>query len=233
MAHSDLPHPCRLYVISPPHFELDVFTEQLREAFAGGDIGAFQLRMKDASDAEIYEAAHALLPICRDHDAAFIMNDRPDIAAELGCDGVHLGQDDLANWPIAKVRSLLGQDAVIGVSCHDSSHMAMEASEHGADYVAFGAFHPTTSKDAEKLAKYGTPTVEMLRWWYTYTVIPCVAIGGMKPENCAPMVEHGADFIAAIQSVWNHPKGPRIAVQAFNREIRQALKARPQPNLAA
>jgi thiamine-phosphate pyrophosphorylase len=122
---------------------------------------------------------------------------------------------------------------VIGVSCHDSSHLAMEAGDDGADYVAFGAFYATNSKEPEKLAKYGTPETDMLKWWYTYTVIPCVAIGGMRPDNCAPQVIAGADFIAAIQAVWDNPKGPKAAVQAFNREIAQALKSRPQPELAA
>ncbi len=219
-------HPCRLYLISPPQFELDAFEPQLRAAISGGDIGSFQLRLKDTPDAEIFAAARRLLPICREHEVAFIINDRPDIAMEVGADGAHLGQDDLDFWPISKTRQIMGADFVIGISCHDSSHLAMEAGEEGADYVAFGAFHPTKSKSPEKLAKYGTPELEMLEWWYHYTVLPCVAIGGMTPDNCRPMVAAGADFIAAITAIWEHTQGPAAAVAAFNAAIKDALKNR-------
>lgn len=223
---TELGHPCRLYLISPPHFELNAFELQLREAISGGDIGCFQLRLKDAEAPEIRRAAQQLLPICREHGIAFIINDRPDIAMELGADGAHLGQDDLDFWPISKTRQIMGDDFVIGVSCHDSSHLAMEAGEEGADYVAFGAFFPTTSKSPEKLAKYGTPNVDMLQWWYHYTVLPCVAIGGLTPDNCAPMVAAGADFVAAINAIWSHEQGPAEAVAAFNRTIKTAIKQR-------
>ena len=121
-------------------------------------------------------------------------------------------------------RALLGDQKVIGVSCHDSSHLAMEAGENGADYVAFGAFFPTKSKSPEKLAKYGTPKPEIIEWWSTYTTVPCVAIGGMTPQNCAPFVAAGADFIAAITAIWEHPKGAAAAVKEFNKAIKAALK---------
>jgi thiamine-phosphate pyrophosphorylase len=221
-------HPCRLYLISPPRFELEAFAEQLRTAISGGDVGSFQLRMKDADDKSIKAAAAHLLPICREHDIAFIINDRPDIAMEVGADGAHLGQDDLSFWPIDKTRQIMGPDFVIGISCHDSSHMAMQAGEDGADYVAFGAFHPTKSKSAEKLAQYGTPKPDMLEWWYHYTVLPCVAIGGMTPENCGPMVAAGADFIAAITAVWEHKQGPAKAVAQFNAAIKEGIKQRKE-----
>jgi thiamine-phosphate pyrophosphorylase len=219
-------HPCRLYLISPPAIELDAFEHSLKDALQGGDVGAFQLRLKDAADAEIFAAARRLLPICRAHQVAFIMNDRPDIAAEIGADGVHLGQDDLDTWPIDKARQTIGPEGVIGVSCHDSSHLAMQAGEQDVDYIAFGAFFPTQSKSPEALAKYGTPTLDMLRWWYEYTVLPCVAIGGMTPANCGPAVTAGADFIAAITAVWQHAQGPKQAVADFNRSIKLALKQR-------
>lgn len=228
----ELGHPCRLYLISPPQFELEAFEAQLREALSGGDVGSFQLRLKDEADAELFAAARRLLPICQEKNVAFIMNDRPDIAMEIGADGAHLGQEDLDFWPISKTRQIMGPDFVIGVSCHDSSHLAMEAGEEGADYVAFGAFHPTKSKTPEKLAKYGTPELEILQWWYQYTVLPCVAIGGMTPENCKPMVTAGADFIAAITAVWEHPNGPAQAVADFNDAIREAIKDRPKQEAA-
>lgn len=216
-------HPCRLYLISPPKLVPETFANTLQQALAAGDVGAFQLRLKDASDDEIRAAVQALLPVCRAQGVAFILNDRVDLAKELGVDGVHLGQEDM---PLKEARALLGEELVIGISCHDSSHMAMEAGEAGADYVAFGAFFPTQSKAPEKLALYGTPTTEMLDWWQAYTIVPCVAIGGMTPQNCVPMVEAGADFIAAITAVWNCPEGAPSAVRAFNEAIRQGLKQR-------
>lgn len=212
---------CRLYLISPPVIDLPKFAENLKAAFDGGDIGSFQLRLKNASDDEILKAAEKLLPICHTHEAAFIMNDRPDLCVKVGADGVHLGQEDLEQMPIKKAQEIIGSDRVIGISCHDSRHLAMEAGEQGADYVAFGAFYPTKSKDAAKLAKYGVPTPEILEWWQTYMTLPCVAIGGMTPANCSPLAKAGADFIAAITAVWEHPQGPKKAVEEFNRAIAQ------------
>lgn len=215
---------CRLYLISPPTLDPAAFAVTLDEALSAGDIGAFQLRLKNATDDQIRAATKALLPIVHKHDAAFILNDRVDLVLELGADGVHLGQDDM---PLAEARKQLPQ-AVIGISCHDSIHMAMEAGEGGADYIAFGAFHPTKSKGAEKLAKYGTPTTDILERWSSLTTVPSVAIGGMTPENCGKFVTAGADFIAAITAVWEHSQGAAEAVKAFNRAIKMGLAAREE-----
>lgn len=218
------PHPCRLYLISPPRIQLGEFVKQLETAVTSGDVAAFQLRLKEVDDATIIAAAKTLLPICRAQGVAFILNDRPDLAADLKLDGLHLGQDDMN---ITEARKIVGNEMIIGVSCHDSGHLAMEAGEAGADYVAFGAFYPTTSKSAEKLAQYGTPTIDLLQWWATYTVVPSVAIGGMTPDNCGAQVAAGADFIAAINAIWNHPDGVRAAVKAFNKAIKKGTQARP------
>lgn len=207
---------CRLYLISPPAIDLPAFTAQVKEAFAGGDVACLQLRLKDASDDGILRAADSLLPVCHAHEAAFILNDRPDLAVKCHADGVHLGVDDM---PIREARAIVGENRVIGASAHASRHLAMEAGEQGADYVAFGAFYPTTSKPAEKVEKWGTPTPDILTWWQEYMLLPCVAIGGMNPANCAPMARAGADFIAAITAVWNHPEGPGKAVEEFNKTL--------------
>jgi thiamine-phosphate pyrophosphorylase len=217
-------HPCRLYIVSPPSIQLESFAALLEETLAAGDVGAFQLRLKDADIKTIRKAVERLMPICRARGVAFILNDLVDLAAEMEVDGVHLGQEDM---PAEEARRKLGADRVIGVSCHDSSHLAMEAGDQGADYVAFGAFYPTRSKSPEKLAKYGTPTSDIIAWWTTYTLLPCVAIGGMLPQNCGPLVEAGADFIAAINAIWEHPKGPAEAVVEFNQAIKRALKRKP------
>ena len=217
------PYLCRLYLISPGKFVLPTFAAELEAALSAGDVGAFQLRMKDATDDMIRDAVRVLMPIVHAHGVAFMLNDRVDLAKELKVDGVHLGQEDMK---LADARKALGENIAIGISCHDSGHLAMEAGEAGADYVAFGAYHPTKSKSPEKLAMYGTPAPDLLSWWSTYTTVPSVAIGGLTPENCGELVIQGADFIAAITAVWSHPDGPAAAVKAFNKAIKESLKAR-------
>lgn len=200
--------PCQLYLISPPHFDPG-FPGQLKAALDGGPVAAFQLRLKDVEDFEVLRAGEALKPVLAAHDVALIVNDRADLAAQLGADGVHLGQED---GSVEAARKLLGHDAQIGVTCHDSRHLAMEASEAGANYVAFGAFFPTATKETRH-----RPDPAILSWWTVLSPLPCVAIGGITPENAAPLVEAGADFVAVSRSVWQHPDGPGAAVAAFNK----------------
>jgi thiamine-phosphate pyrophosphorylase len=198
---------CRLYLISPPRIAPTDFAGVLKEAFQGGDIASFQLRLKETSDDEIRRATDILRPIVQGAGAAFILNDRPDLAAELGCDGVHVGQDDAT---YADARALLPK-AIVGVTCHDSRHLAMEAGEAGADYVAFGAFFPTRTKEPKSHAD-----IELLRWWSQTMVVPVVAIGGITVQNAPALVEAGADFLAVAAGVWEHGQGPQAAVKAFN-----------------
>jgi thiamine-phosphate pyrophosphorylase len=198
---------CQLYVISPARIEVPAFADSLKAALDGGPVAAFQLRLKDLGDDEVLRACEVLLPVCRDRDVAFILNDRADLARRAGADGVHLGQGD---GGIAEARSLLGAGAQIGRTCHDSRHLAMEAGEQGADYVAFGAFYDTTTKPS-----HYRPTPDILRWWVTLSQLPCVAIGGIFPHNAAPLVEAGADFIAVVRAVWEHEGGPGAGVAAF------------------
>ena len=199
--------PCQLYVVSPPRIEIPAFADNLKAALDGGPVAAFQLRLKDVGDDAVLRACEALLPVCKAADVAFILNDRADLAAKAGADGVHLGQGD---GSIADARALLGRDAQIGRTCHDSRHLAMEAGEAGADYVAFGAFYDTTTKPS-----HYRPQPEILGWWTTLSQIPCVAIGGIFPHNAAPLVEAGADFIAVVRAVWDHEGGPGAGVKAF------------------
>lgn len=208
---------CALYLISPPAFELKSFLAKVREAFETGGVKAFQLRLKEAGDQEILDAAREIAPLCRKHDIAFILNDRADLAIKCDADGIHLGQEDMG---VKEARTILGPNRVIGVSCHASKDMGLRAGEEGADYVAFGAFYPTKSKPQEKIEQWGVPTPDIIEWWSTYTTLPCVAIGGMKPDNCKPLVKAGADFIAAITYVWEHPKGTATAVKEFSKALR-------------
>ena len=180
----------------------------MEEALAGGDVACLQLRLKEVEDSAIRHATRILQPIAQQHGVAFIMNDRPDLAVELDCDGVHVGEEDM---PYAEARRLLGADRIVGVTCGDSRHRALVAAEAGADYVAFGAFFPS----ATKAAKHRAPP-ELLRDWSETTVVPSVAIGGITQQNCGPLVEAGADFLAVIGAIWSHPRGPRAAVGEFN-----------------
>src|SRR6185312_7678591 len=173
---------CRLYLISPPRLSAANFLGPLKEALKGGDVASFQLRLKDIGDEEIRRAVDTLRPIVQAKGAAFILNDRPDLAAELGCDGVHVGQEDAT---YAEARQLLPK-GIVGVTCHNSRHLAMEAGEAGADYVAFGAFFPTATKEAKTSAD-----IELLRSWAEDMVVPAVAIGGITVNNAPPLVEAG------------------------------------------
>ena len=201
-------HRCRLYLITPPALDAAAFAPILADALKGGDVACVQLRLKDVADDVILAAARILMPIAQDAGAAFIVNDRPDLAKALKADGVHVGQSDAS---YAEARRQVGADAIVGVTCHDSRHLAMEAAEAGADYVAFGALYPTTTKDAPTVAP-----IELVQWWAEMMTTPCVAIGGITVENAAPVIKAGADFIAVSAGVWKHPKGPRAAVAAFN-----------------
>ncbi len=198
---------CRLYLISPPRIAPTDFAGVLKNTLKGGDVASFQLRLKDISDDEIRRATDILRPVVQGAGAAFIINDRPDLAAELGCDGVHVGQDDAS---YAEARAAL-PNGIVGVTCHDSRHLAMEAGEAGADYVAFGAFFPTQTKEPKSRAE-----IELLQWWSQMMVVPCVAIGGITVANAPALVEAGADFLAVAAGVWEHADGPQAAVKAFN-----------------
>lgn len=210
---------CRLYLITPPRLDdLAAFGRALAHALDAGDVAALQIRLKDAPDDVIAAAVDALKPIAQARGVAVILNDRPDLAARLDCDGVHVGQDDTS---YAEARRIVGQGRTIGVTCHDSRHLAMEAAEAGADYVAFGAFFPTTTKEAKTRAE-----PEILSIWQETMEIPCVAIGGITVDSAAQLAAAGADFLAVSAGVWSYGEGPAAAVKAFNAEIAKGLQAR-------
>ncbi|MBX7200712.1 MAG: thiamine phosphate synthase [Rhodospirillaceae bacterium] len=200
---------CRLYLITPPVItDLGAFARDLEAALGAGDVACLQVRLKDADDTVVRAAVKKLMPICHAHDVALILNDRPDLAADLGCDGVHVGPEDT---PYAEARRIMGANATVGVTCRDSRHLAMDLAEQGADYVAFGAFFPSSTKDAATRAD-----PEILEIWSETTNVPCVAIGGITVENCEVLVAAGADFLAVAAGVWGYAEGPAAAVRAFN-----------------
>jgi thiamine-phosphate pyrophosphorylase len=204
----------RLYLVTPASLDPTEFRDRLAAALDAGEVAAVQLRLKDAGDDAIRRACDVLRPVAQQRGVAFLLNDRPDLAAQTGCDGAHVGQQDT---PYAEARRLLGADRIVGVTCHASRDLAMDAAEAGADYVAFGAFFPTTTKVSGHRAD-----LEILRWWAEIMTVPCVAIGGITPENCGPLVAAGADFLAVVSAVWTAPEGPAAAVKAFEAAISAA-----------
>ena len=204
----------RLYLVTPAALDPKEFRDRLAAALDAGDVAAVQLRLKDVDDDAIRRACDALRPVTQQRGVALLLNDRPDLAEQTGCDGVHVGQQDT---PYAEARALLGPDRIVGVTCHASRDLAMEAAEAGADYVAFGAFFPTTTKVSGHRAD-----LEILQWWAEIMTVSCVAIGGITPENCGPLVGAGADFLAVVSAVWNAPDGPAAAVRSFEQAIAAA-----------
>lgn len=210
---------CQLYLITPPRIpDLDTFRDAFALSLDNDLVACVQLRLKTGEDAAtddtILEAAEKLLPLAVEREIAFLINDRPDLAVKSGADGVHIGQSDAS---YEKARKMLGDDATVGMTCHNSRHLGMVAGEAGADYVAFGAFFPTETK-----ATTATAEPDLLRWWNFATTVPSVAIGGVTPGNCAPLVRAGTDFLAASAAVWGHEDGPAAAVAAFDTAIRAA-----------
>ncbi|WP_292065589.1 thiamine phosphate synthase [Brevundimonas sp. UBA7664] len=204
--------PCRLYLITPPAIpDLAGFARDLEAALDAGDVAALQIRLKDADDATVLAAVAVLKPVAQARGVAVILNDRPDLAARSGCDGVHLGQSD---GSVSAARTLMGREAMIGVTCHDSRELAMDAAEAGADYVAFGAFFPTATK-----ATLHRPDPEILTIWQETVEIPCVAIGGITAATAGDLARAGADFVAVSAAVWGHPDGPAASI----RELHQVL----------
>jgi thiamine-phosphate pyrophosphorylase len=202
---------CQLYLITPPRLDLVGFPDTLARTLDAGRVTCLQLRLKDTNNDDISRAIDVLRPIAQERGVAFLLNDNPTLAAQTGCDGVHVGQEDA---PYDEARQIVGPDAIVGVTCHDSRHLAMEAAEQGANYVAFGAFFPTETKIPESKAD-----PEILEWWSEDMTVPVVAIGGITVDNCQPLLRAGADFLAVVSGVWNYPDGPQKAVQDFNQLI--------------
>ncbi|MEM8800643.1 MAG: thiamine phosphate synthase [Pseudomonadota bacterium] len=194
--------------MTPEHASPGEFLSALENALMGGPVACLQLRLKGQSDADILAMASAVKPLCDANDVALVVNDRADLAKRAGADAVHLGQSD---GDLRAARDLLGNDVAVGVTCHASRHLAMKAGEAGADYVAFGAFFDSPTKTS-----LHRPAPEILTWWTSISELPCVAIGGITPENCAPLVAAGADMLAVSSAVWDHKVSPEAAVRDFH-----------------
>ncbi len=212
-AEPDADDPCRLYLVTPTTADA-AFADTLARALDAGDVAAVQLRLKQADDDVWRRVIDVLRPVAQSRGVAFLLNDRADLVHATGCDGAHVGQTDLA---APEARKLLGPGLTLGVTCHDSRDLAMQAGEAGADYVAFGAFFPTATKDAPTHAE-----PDLIAWWAELMELPSVAIGGITALNCAPLVQAGASFLAVVGAVWQYPDGPAAGVRAMNAAIAAA-----------
>jgi thiamine-phosphate pyrophosphorylase len=208
---------CRVYLITPPKLDPGPFADLLAAALDAGDVAAVQLRLKDVDDDVWRRTIDVLRPVTQQHGVAFLLNDRADLVRETGSDGAHVGQEDM---PAREARQLMGANAILGVTCKGSRDLAMQAGEDGADYVAFGAFFPSGTKE---VTRFISP--DILQWWSELMELPCCAIGGITAQNCAPLVQAGADFLAIVGAVWNHPDGPAAGVRTLNAAITAARSA--------
>ncbi len=206
-----------LYLLTPAKIDLETFPALLAEVLDTGAVDCVQLRLKNIDDSGIIAAVNKLLPLCSDRNIPLILNDRPDLAHKTGCDGVHIGEDD---GSYDEARKIMGEEHIVGVSCYDSRHRAMELGEKGADYVAFGAFFPTKTKDPRTWVE-----PEIIEIWTTFTTVPCVAIGGITADNLAPLVQADADFLAVSGAIWDHPDGPAAGAKAIRAAMTAAANA--------
>lgn len=215
-ANGDRSDGCRIYLITPPALDPVPFAGLLAAALDAGDVAAVQLRLKGADDAAWCRAIDALCPVAQSRGVAFLLNDRVDLVKAMGCDGAHVGQEDM---PARDARRLMGPDLMLGVTCKGSRDLAMQAGEDGADYVAFGAFYPSLTKGVTNLVD-----PDILSWWSEMMELPSCAIGGITPGNCGPLVRAGADFLAVVGCIWCCPDGPAAGVRALNTTIADASR---------
>lgn len=219
---SDTPPRCQLYIITPPRLPPD-FAEQMARALDAGEVASFQLRLETTDEAEWKRAAEKLLPVAQARNTAFIINNHVMLARELDADGVHIGVHDMR---VKEARAILGPDKIIGSTCMDSKHLAMTAAEAGADYVSFGPFFTTRSPfyPKENYAPKYMVSPNILTWWSQVMEVPCVAAGGITPQNCRDIIKAGADFICASTSIWDSPGGAAAAIKSFHIQLAEADK---------
>lgn len=182
-----------IYAITDPGLMGDDFLDMAQQVINSG-VQVLQYRNKAASfDRQLLEAKH-LCQLCQDNNVVFLVNDHLDLAIQVDADGVHLGQGDT---PLETAREKLGSDKIIGITCHDSLKLATEAENQGADYIAFGRFYPSQTKPGASPAMPGiiSQAKQLLN-------IPVAAIGGITPQNVAPLLEQGADMIAVIHGIF-------------------------------
>jgi len=204
----------KIYLISPPKIIVKDFAHSLQNALKTGLVPVFQLRLKDYERSEIKKIAQEIKKICHDNNCLFLLNDYYDIALEVGADGVHLGSEDKE---IITARKNSAKNFIIGASCYDSRDLAIKAAEQGADYLSFGTFFLSQTKNSK-----GKPTTEIIEWCVEMTDLPVVAIGGINDKNCHSLVSAKVDFLSVVSYVWNHPSGEAEALRGLDSAINAA-----------
>ncbi len=199
----------KIYLITPPKIDENFFFTSLENVLSTKIVSCLQIRLKNVEDKNIIEICKIVRPICDNYKIPLIINDRLDLVKKCDADGVHLGQED---GSIKDARKYLGSNFIIGASCYNSKHIAMEAAENGADYVAFGAFFESKTKVPKVKVKKN-----IIEDWNFISNIPCVAIGGITPTNCKDLIKAGADHLAVIGSIWNSDKSPEKAIMDFKK----------------
>ena len=205
-----------LYVITPANTtDADRLAYQVEQAVEGG-ARLIQYRNKNHQDPAYFPQAQVLLQICRRHGVPLIINDDVDLAATLAADGVHLGGEDMT---YIEARQRLGTGAIIGISCYNQLDRALVAQAQGADYVAFGRFFPSRTKPQAVQAD-----LDLLQQARQQLRIPIVAIGGITPDNCQPLIEAGADMLAVIEAVFAGPEFGEQDVKASAQRFAQCFE---------
>ena len=200
---------CQIYLLTPPVIEdVAAFCKTLETTLATAPVACLQIRLKALENSALVQAGKPITAVCHAAGVEVIINDHPDLVAKIGADGAHIGQEDMDYF---SSREVLGGDAILGVTCHNSKELAFAAAKAGADYVAFGAFFETQTKDPKTRAE-----LEILSWWHEAVEIPSVAIGGITVNNAKAVIAAGADFIAVSSGVWDHPDGPAAAVSLLS-----------------
>ena len=197
-----------IYLISPQKIRGSQFYEELQQVLKTNKVKYFQLRLKKISDRNLLKISKKIKKIVRKNNVKFLINDKPSIAKRVGADGCHIGQKDIN---FTRSRKILGKSKIIGITCHNSKKLALNAKRQGANYVAFGSFFESSTKKTAFKAN-----LEILRWTKKKISMPIVAIGGINSINYKKILTSGADFIACSSYIWNNKKlDPVSAINKF------------------
>jgi thiamine-phosphate pyrophosphorylase len=197
-----------IYLISPQNISNSKFYTDLNKILKTKKIKYFQLRLKKKSNSVLIKIAKKIIKITHKNKVKLLINDKPIIAKMVNADGCHIGQKDMS---FIRSRKILGEKKIIGITCHNSKKLALNAKKIGVNYIAFGAFFKSSTKKTKYKAN-----LTLLRWARKKINIPIVAIGGINSSNYKKILSNGANFIACSNYVWNNKElDPVSAIKKF------------------
>ena len=200
-----------IYLISPNKIKHNKFYKNLEQVLSLKKVKFFQLRLKKEKEKNKIFAGKKIKKICKKYNVKFIINDEPQLAKKLNADGCHIGQSDMG---VFNSKKILGKKKIIGITCHNSKKLALEAKKNGASYIAFGAFFNSLTKKTVYKAN-----LALLRWAKNKINMPIVAIGGINSSNYRNIMFNGANFIACSSYIWSNKKlSPVEAINAFGKK---------------